>query len=156
MCCRYLLGSNGQSRLLDMYISLGMSACFLRETPVVQPHEIRIRSKMPLQVSWTTSYSKPCKLAATQFLPLVECLPPVVTKNFGQTFQHEGGEEGFRRWGPSSALAFQSGERSPSEPPETPLWAVHAVTERQARKVLGISHWPDVESMHQVKTKPSV
>lgn len=73
----------------------------------------------------------------------MECLLPVVTKNFDQTFQHEGGEEAFRKWGPSSALASQCGERSPLELPETqpfPLWVVHAVTERQARKVPGISH----------------
>lgn len=92
-------------------------------------------------------------------LPLVECLPPAVTKNFGQTFQCEGAEEGFLRWGPSSALASQCGERSPSEPPETqpvPLQAVHAVTETQTRSFLGISQWPDVESKHQVKTELSV
>lgn len=92
-------------------------------------------------------------------LPLVECLPPAVTKNFGQTFQCEGAEEGFLMWGPSSALASQCGERSPSEPPETqpsPLQAVHAVTETQTRSFLGISQWPDVESKHQVKTELSV
>lgn len=75
-------------------------------------------------------------------LPLVECLPPAVTKNFGQTFQCEGAEEDFLRWGPSSALASQCGERSPSEPPETqpvPLQAVHAETETQTRSFLGIS-----------------
>lgn len=53
-------------------------------------------------------------------LPLVECLLPVVTKSFGQTSQYEWGEEGFPRWDLSSGVASRRGERSQSEPPETP------------------------------------
>lgn len=85
-------------------------------------------------------------------LPLVECLLPVVTKSFCQTSQCEWGEEGFRRWDPSSGVASRRGERSRSEPPETqtgPLWAVHALTGRQSRQVPGILQLPAVGSRHK-------
>lgn len=85
-------------------------------------------------------------------LPLVECLLPVVTKNFGQTSQCESGEEGFPRWDPSSGAASQPGERSRSEPPETrrgPWWAARALTGRRSRQAPGILQLPDVGSKHQ-------
>lgn len=89
-------------------------------------------------------------------LPLVECLLPVVTKSFGQTSQCEWEEEGFPRWGPSSGVASQCGERSRSEPPETrtgPWWAAHALTGRRSKQVPGILQLPDVGSKHQTNSR---
>lgn len=89
------------------------------------------------------------------YLPLVECLLPVVTKSFGQTSQCEWGEEGFQRWGPSSGAASPRGERSRSGPPETqtgPWWAARAQTGRRSRQVPGTSQLPDVESKRQTNT----
>lgn len=86
----------------------------------------------------------------------MECLLPVVTKSFGQTFQCEWGEEGFQRWDLSSGVASPRGERSRSEPPETqrgPLWAARALTGRQSRQVPGILQLPDVGSKHQNNMK---
>lgn len=83
----------------------------------------------------------------------MECLLPVVTKSFGQTFQCEWGEEGFQRWDLSSGVASPRGERSRSEPPETqrgPLWAARALTGRQSRQVPGILQLPDVGSGDQL------
>lgn len=82
-------------------------------------------------------------------LPLVECLLPVVTKNFGQTSQCEWGEEGFLTWDPSSGAASRRGERSRSGPPETPRgpwWAARALTGRRSRQGLGILQLPSVGS----------
>lgn len=125
--------------------SLNLTGCELhrfRKKPQKSVPCIAVLSSAEGMSSEIASF-KLSMLGAIQMLPLVERPPPVVTKNFGQTFQHEGGEEGFLRWGPSSALASQCGERSPSEPPETqpfPLRVVHAVTESQTRRFLGISH----------------
>lgn len=89
-------------------------------------------------------------------LPLVECLLPVVTKSFGQTSQCEWGEEGFRRWGPSSGVASPRGERSRLGPPETqrgPSWAAHALTGRRSRQVPGILQPPAVGSKHKTTSE---
>lgn len=92
-------------------------------------------------------------------LPLVEYLLPVVTKSFGQISQFEWGEEGFRRWDPSSGAASQHGERSQSEPPETqtgPWWAARALTGRRSRQVPGILQLPDVGSKHQTNIRAAL
>jgi len=89
----------------------------------------------------------------------VECLLPVVTKSFGQTSRCEWGEEGFRRWDPSSGAASQHGERSRSEPPGTqrgPWWAARALTGRRSRQVPGILQLPDVESEHQTNIRATL
>lgn len=88
---------------------------------------------------------------AALMLPLVECLPPVVTKSFGRTSQCEWAEEGFLRWDPSSGVASRPCERSHSEPPGTqtgPWWVARAPTGRRSRQVPGISQLPAEGSKH--------